>query len=75
MTRPVPSPRRQLGRAAQLSVHVFLQNQCHAAASHPTLGAYLDFVLAILPLSFIIELKVELRKRIVLCLILGLGIV
>ena len=37
-------------------------------------GAYLDFALAILPLSFIVELKIALQKRIVLCLILGLGI-
>ncbi|KAE8381898.1 hypothetical protein BDV26DRAFT_289099 [Aspergillus bertholletiae] len=38
-------------------------------------GAYLDFVLALLPLTFIMELNVGLRKRIILCLILGLGIV
>ncbi|PYH81628.1 hypothetical protein BO82DRAFT_402155 [Aspergillus uvarum CBS 121591] len=38
-------------------------------------GAYLDFVLALLPLSFIVDLKVSLRKRIVLFCILSLGIV
>ncbi|RAH39937.1 uncharacterized protein BO95DRAFT_488807 [Aspergillus brunneoviolaceus CBS 621.78] len=42
---------------------------------HKAFGAYLDFVLALLPLSFIIDLKVSLRKRIVLFCILSLGIV
>ncbi|GKZ30152.1 hypothetical protein AbraIFM66950_008011 [Aspergillus brasiliensis] len=38
-----------------------------------SLGAYIDFVLALLPLTFIVELKVGLRKRIALFFILGLG--
>lgn len=38
-------------------------------------GAYLDFALALLPLTFLIELRVDMRKRMALCLILGLGII
>ncbi|KAJ5088501.1 hypothetical protein N7456_012117 [Penicillium angulare] len=38
-------------------------------------GAYLDFALATLPLTFLLELKIDLPKKIALCILLGLGVI
>ncbi|PWY88383.1 hypothetical protein BO70DRAFT_350749 [Aspergillus heteromorphus CBS 117.55] len=38
-------------------------------------GAYLDFALAFLPLTFLLELKINMQKRIALCILLGLGVI
>ncbi|KAJ5916916.1 hypothetical protein N7504_000931 [Penicillium tannophilum] len=38
-------------------------------------GAWIDFFLALLPLTFILKLKVSVKKRMVLCALLGLGLV
>lgn len=43
--------------------------------SHLAFGAWIDFFLALLPLTFILKLKVSVKKRMVLCALLGLGLV
>jgi hypothetical protein len=36
-------------------------------------GAWIDFALAILPISFIIKLRLDLKRRVGLCVLLSLG--
>jgi hypothetical protein len=40
----------------------------------PAFGAYLDFALALLPLTFVVELNMSVKRRIALCVLLGLGV-